>query len=246
MMWLYITIYISVIHGTFDLYRYKDIIRNKYMDKIILLTDKEKLKFNFSNISIIPHFTNITRKTTNHSQKNILSVGRFVKNDIKGFLRLVDIWDIVQKNKKYNDWTLTIIGEGENKINIERKIKSKNLKNIILKSFTKNIEKEYLSASIYTMCSYREGFGMVLIESASYGLPSLAFDINNGPSDIIKNEKSGFLISDGDLDEFANKLCILMDDVNLRKIMGLNAKEKVKKEFGKEVIMEKWKQVFNE
>ncbi|MBF7043709.1 glycosyltransferase, partial [Campylobacter volucris] len=101
---------------------------------------------------------------------------------------------------------------------------------------------EYLSASIYTMCSYREGFGMVLIESASYGLPSLAFDINNGPSDIIKNEKSGFLISDGDLDEFANKLCILMDDVNLRKIMGLNAKEKVKKEFGKEVIMEKWKQ----
>ncbi|MDX2330654.1 glycosyltransferase family 4 protein, partial [Campylobacter hepaticus] len=40
------------------------------------------------------------------------------------------------------------------------------------------------------------------------------------------------------------KLCILMDNENLRKTMGKKAKEKIKKEFSKEVIMQKWEKLF--
>ncbi|EKF1569276.1 glycosyltransferase, partial [Campylobacter coli] len=119
-----------------------------------------------------------------------------------------EIWNLVQKDKKYKDWTLTIIGEGELKDTIKEKIKENRLENsIILKSFTKEIEKEYLNASIYVMCSYFEGFPMVLLEASSYALPLIAFNINTGPSDIIENEKNGFLISDGKLDDFVKKLC---------------------------------------
>lgn len=105
-------------------------------------------------------------------------------NDEKGFLRLIEIWKMVQKDKKYQNWTLTIVGEGELKNTIKEKIKENKLENIILKPFTKEIEKEYLNASIYVMTSKWEGFGMVLIESANYQFPSIAFDINTGPSDI--------------------------------------------------------------
>lgn len=95
------------------------------------------------------------------------------------------------------------------------------------------------------MASYFEGFGMVLAESANYTIPSIAFDINTGPSDIIDNEKSGFLIEDGNLQEFANKLKILMQDESLREKFGINAKEKVQKEFSQEAIIQKWNEIIN-
>ncbi|MBX1467318.1 glycosyltransferase, partial [Campylobacter jejuni] len=98
---------------------------------------------------------------------------------------------------------------------------------------------------IYVMASHFEGFGMVLAESASYTIPSIAFDINTGPSDIIDNKKSGFLIEDGNLQEFANKLKILMQDESLREKFGKNAKKKIQKEFSKEIIIQKWIKLIN-
>ncbi|WP_410002925.1 glycosyltransferase family 4 protein [Campylobacter volucris] len=240
---------IQIMHGNF-IYYPKDLLKKlAHFDSLIILSNKQinKWKKYHKNIYVIPNFIPfISEKISDYKQKNVLSIGRMVSNDEKGFLRLIEIWNLVQKDKKYKDWTLTIVGEGELKDTIKEKIKENNLENsIILKPFTKEIEKEYLNASIYLMTSKWEGFPMVLIEASSYALPSIAFDINTGPSDIIENEKSGFLIDDGNLDDFANKLCILMDDENLRKIMGLNAKEKVKNEFGKEVVMRKWKAIIN-
>ncbi|MGM9009059.1 glycosyltransferase, partial [Campylobacter jejuni] len=99
--------------------------------------------------------------------------------------------------------------------------------------------------SIYVMTSYFESFGMVLIESANYSIPSISFDVKTGPKEIIDNKRSGFLIEDGNLQEFANKLQVLMQDERLREKFGKNAKEKVQKEFSKEAIMQKWIKLIN-
>ncbi|MBZ7932578.1 glycosyltransferase family 4 protein [Campylobacter sp. RM10543] len=239
------TKYIHFIHSYFKKYRNK----NNYFDTLVVLSNKQihLWKQHHKNVFTIPNFLPfISSKISNLSQKNILSVGRFTSNDEKGFLRLIEIWEIVQKNGIYRDWTLTLVGDGDLKEKIKTLIKEKNLENsILLKPFTKEIEKEYLKASIYVMASYWEGFGMVLIESANYQIPSIAFDINTGPSDIIDNEKSGFLIKDGDLNEFANKLCFLMDSESLRKEFGKNAKTKVEENFSKEKVMQQWNKILN-
>lgn len=112
----------------------------------------------------------------------------------------------------------------------------------MIKPFVKEIEKEYLSASIYAMASYFEGLPMSLLEASSFALPCIAFDVNSGPSDIIEDGKSGFLIKDGDLKEFALKLQLLMNDLNLRKSMGQKAKELVELKFSKEVVFKKWQE----
>ncbi|EAJ0711099.1 glycosyltransferase family 4 protein, partial [Campylobacter jejuni] len=204
----------------------KKMIFNRF-DTIIILSSRELEKWKkwHKNIQVIPNFLPfISPKENDLSQKVVLSVGRFTQE--KGFFRLIDIWEMVQKNEKFKEWKLHIIGDGILKEKIQDKIKIKNLeKSIILKPFTREIEKEYLKASIYVMTSHFEGFGMVLAESASYTIPSIAFDINTGPSDIIDNKKSGFLIEDGNLQEFANKLKILMQDESLREKFGKNAKE---------------------
>ena len=163
----------------------------------------------------------------------------------KGFSRLIEIWDLVQKNQAFREWKLHIVGEGGLEQELREQISAKNLNDsIILKPFTKEIEKEYLSASIYVMTSFFEGFGMVLVESGSFALPSVAFDVNTGPSDIIEDSKTGFLIEDNALESFAEKLCVLMENQNLREQMGHAAKKRMQEKFSKEVIMEKWEELF--
>ena len=130
---------------------------------------------------------------------------------------------------------------------MEQKIQQRNLQDsVILKPFSKEIEKEYLRASIYAMSSYAEGFGMVLVESASFGIPSVAFDINTGPSDIIENGVSGFLVTDGDLGEYARALEKLMGNEELRREMGAKAKMIVEDKFSKDKVMVQWEELFRE
>ncbi|TLE08232.1 glycosyltransferase [Helicobacter bilis] len=148
--------------------------------------------------------------------------------------------------KSLESWQLIIVGSGVLQEQIESKIKEKNLQDsIILKPFTKDVEKEYLSASIYAMTSYFEGFPMVLLESCSYALCPIAFDVATGPSDIIESHISGYLIEDNDLQGYADKLFTLMSDKEKRESMGLKAKQKVATTFSKEAVIKLWQEIFN-
>ena len=220
--------------------------RYDYFDALVLIATGEIdfWKKHHKSVAIIPNFLpNISNLNTNYSQKVVVSVGRLSKE--KGFLRLIDIWKLIQDSKEFKDWKLHIVGDGELKEKIENKIKDLNLTNsIILKPFTKDVESEYLSASIYAMTSHFEGLPMVLIEAQSYALPTISFDIATGPSDVIEDEKSGYLIKDNDLNEYATKLKTLMSDENLRAKMGAKSKEIVKSKFSKEVVMKQWENLF--
>ena len=220
--------------------------RYDYFDALVLIATGEIdfWKKHHKSVAIIPNFLpNISNLNTNYSQKVVVSVGRLSKE--KGFLRLIDIWKLIQDSSEFKDWKLHIVRDGELKEKIENKIKDLNLTNsIILKPFTKDVESEYLSASIYTMTSHFEGLPMVLIEAQSYALPTISFDIATGPSDIIEDEKSGYLIKDNDLNKYATKLKTLMQDENLRVKMGAKSKEIVKSKFSKEVVMKQWMELF--
>lgn len=238
---------IKIVHNCCEFYN-KFKIDLEIFENIVLLTAQDfkafKQKYPQANFHIIPNFIpEIPRQNVDYVNKVVLSVGRFAKQ--KGFSRLIDIWQIIQQDLVFKGWKLIIVGDGELKLEIQEKIKTKNLQDsIILKPFTKEIEQEYLQASIYVMTSLFEGLPMVLIEAASFSLPQISFDINTGPSDIIENEKSGFLIPDGDLEGYAEKLKALMQDQNLRESMGKRAKEIVQEKFSKEVIMKKWFELF--
>lgn len=224
-------------------------IKDKLFDALILISSKEieLWRQKFQNIFLIPNFIpSIPDKNANLNSKIILSVGRMSKDDQKGFLRLIEIWQLIQQDQIFQEWQLHIVGEGEGKQELEQLICKQNLQDsIILKPFTKEIEKEYLNASIYAMTSKYEGFGMVLLEASSYGIPCISFDILTGPSDIIEEGKSGFLVADNDLSAYALKLKLLMHDETLRQTFGKRAKEIAKEKFSKEKIMQQWNTLLN-
>ena len=80
-------------------------------------------------------------------------------------------------------------------------------------------------------------------EAMSCGLPVVVFDCPYGPSEIISDGKDGFLIDCYDVDAFADKLCLMMENESLRKQMGLYAIQSALR-FKKEKIMPKWNTLF--
>ena len=86
---------------------------------------------------------------------------------------------------------------------------------------------------------------MVLIEAMCYALPVVSTDCRYGPSDIIDNGETGFLVSQNDDEAFVDAVSALMSDKGLRERMGEKAKmESVR--FSKGVIGERWRKLFLE
>ena len=108
--------------------------------------------------------------------------------------------------------------------------------------YAEDVEEKYLEASIFALSSRYEGFGLVLIEAQAKGLPCISFNCKEGPREIIDNGVNGFLIEEGNIDQYAEKLLMLMGDLELRKAFS----EKASKDFGKydiANIMDKWEKI---
>lgn len=190
------------------------------------LTDmyEERLKGENTKCIYIPHCLKYyPEETSKLTSKNIVSVGRLSSE--KGFLDLIDIFEEV--NNKNPDWHLHIAGDGAQKDEIIKKIHQKHLEDNVTVGFKKEEELRelFLESSIYVMTSFHESFGLVLIEAESFGIPLLAFDSAKGPQEIIENGKNGFLISNRDIRQMADKVNELISNDTLRTEMGNTARK---------------------
>ena len=214
-------------------------------DSLIIPSSKEidKWKETHSNVCIVPNFLPYFPKTlSSHRNKRILALGRMTAQ--KDFSRLIDIYHLIAKD--FLEWELVIAGDGELRDSLVQKVEQLGMQECVkILPFSKDVQSLYHSASIYAMTSVFEGFGMVLAEAASYGIVSIAFDINAGPSDIIEDNVSGFLIKERDNRIFADKLALLMGDESLRKKMGESARNIMEKRFSKEAVLQKWQEIFD-
>lgn len=186
---------------------------------------EEKLVGTKTKCIYIPHcLKTYPYITSTLEEKIILCAGRL--SEEKGLLDLVDVFEMV--NRKNPDWHLKIVGDGKQKQEIQKKIIQKGLETkISLLGFQKEEELNnlFLQASIYVMTSFHESFGLVLIEAESFGIPLLAFDSAEGPKEIIKNGQNGFLISNRNKEQMAEKICELIVSEDKRKKMGQVARQ---------------------
>ena len=212
-------------------------------NKIITLSEENREEWSKKNSIVIPNpiwFS--TAKEADLSQKNVISVGRHTYE--KGFDRLLEIWKKVIV--KFPDWNLTIYGKSNPDFDLIALAKKLNIENnITFHEPIKNINEKYLEASIYLMPSRFEGFGMVLIEAMASGLPCISYDCPCGPRAIIKDNYNGFLIENGNENEFVKTVSNLIDNENLRIQIGKNSKESVNK-YDIDEIMNLWDKLFTE
>lgn len=215
-------------------------------DCIVALTKRDAIdwsKYN-KNVTVIANTVHLnpTNKFSDCTNKHVIFVGRIAAQ--KGLPALFEIWKNV--TKLHPDWTLDIYGEEESAelmdwINNE----TMKQKNIILHKPTDKIFEKYCESSIFLLTSTYEPFGLVIPEAMSCGLPVVSFDSPYGPSEIITDGVDGFIIPIGYTNAFADKICELIENSELRKKMGA-AGVISSQRYAAENIMPQWVKLFDE
>lgn len=213
---------------------------SKY-DMIIPLTYEDEVKWNLKNTKVIYNFKTIeSEEKALLVSKTVIAVGRL--NHEKGFDLLLDAWKQVCRSD--DKWKLEIYGDGPLKNELLELSKSLNITDrVSFKGNVKSIKRRYLQSSIFVMSSRHEGLPLSLIEAMECGLSIVSFSCPSGPTEIINNDKDGFLVENGNSLKLANKLLELMNNPEKRKILGENAIINAK-QFNKEPIMQEWENLF--
>jgi glycosyltransferase involved in cell wall biosynthesis len=76
---------------------------------------------------------------------------------------------------------------------------------------------------IFCLPSYREGFGLVIVEAEAMGVPVVVSDVP-GPVDAVVDEKTGIVVPVRRVGELVNAINRLLDDEELREDFGRNAR----------------------
>lgn len=123
-------------------------------------------------------------------EKEIVFVGRldFYQKKVN---RVIDTWALLEN--QFPDWKLTIIGDGPDRINIEKQVHDLKLQRVSFEGFQNPIE-YYKRASMLILTSEFEGFPLVLAEAMSFGVVPVVYNSYAAAGDIVRSGINGLLI----------------------------------------------------
>lgn len=215
----------------------------KHSSALVTLTQQDaKTWEKIKRAVVIPNLVTYFPPTVSavSSSKEIISVGRLDRQ--KGYDLLLEAWTIVQQ--KHQGWKLNIYGGGSELQTLQNIIQKNHFDHTVtIHKPTKNIYNKYLESAFYVLSSRYEGFGLVLVEAMSCGLPCISFDCPNGPAEIITDQVDGFLVENGNINKLAQEICFLIENEDKREQMGREARKKAKK-YLPENIMPQWIYLF--
>lgn len=219
------------------------LIAYKKYTSIVVLTEADKKNLKDEKICLpIKVIRNISSFKNDHNiykckSNKVIAIGRLSYQ--KNFSRLIDIWCEMNTT----GWELKIIGDGEERSNLFKKINKKNCNNIKIINATKAIENHYKDAALLAMTSRYEGLPMVLIEAKSFGLPVIAFDCETGPNELICQD--GVLINYRDDESYIKEFQFLLDNESVRKELSANANRNAEK-YSPNYIIQEWKELLSD
>ncbi len=196
-----------------------------------------------AKIVAIPNFmVQLPEQPSPLSENIVLAIGHLTHR--KGFDMLIKAWALAKKEDTLS-WKLHIVGDGEEKQNLQSQARNLGLENeIVFLPPTDDIASHYFSASIFVMSSRAEGLPMVLIEAKSYGLPIVSFACCTGPADIVKDGVDGFLVEPEDIVSLKGKLLTVMNSKDLMVSMSINARADAER-FLPKAVMGKWENLLS-
>ena len=217
-------------------------------DEYILLSEKFIPLFSkISGLKVTDKIKAIENPVTIQSQtiqlenkeKIVLYVGR-LDHGQKRVDRLVKIWEKITPDVP--DWKLLIVGEGADRIQLEKYITEHAITNINFEGAQSNVAKYYSLASILCLTSDVEGWPLVLAESMSFGCVPVLYDSFASATDIIENGINGILIRPFNEKMYENALSQLMKQKDKRELMAANAIDNSIR-FSLNKVGRKWKEL---
>lgn len=233
---------ISIIKDFFSKLWMNQLIYNlKRVDKFVVLSREDLERWpELDNIIVIHNpIERLPERVSDCTSKKVISAGRFVGQ--KGFDMLLDSWKIV--NKKHPDWRLNIYGAGDRTLFNEQIIRNGIETSCSTNEAIRDLTDKFCESSIFAFSSRFEGFALVLTEAMSFGVPPVAFSCPCGPKDLITDGVNGLLVTPQNVEELAEKICYLIENEEVLKEIGKNARERAK-DFTIDIIAKEWDKLF--
>ena len=175
-------------------------------------------------------------------RKEIIYVGR-VDYTQKRVFRVIETW--AQLELLFPDWQLTIVGDGEERTNIEHMVSDLELKHVKFEGFQPP-RAYYERASILMLTSEFEGFPLVLAECMSFGVVPVVYGSYSAVYDIVADGVDGLIIPKTDKKFnaaiMAERISNIMNDKYKLNSMALAAIEK-SKNYSIDKIYAQWMEV---
>ena len=190
-------------------------------DKYIVINNedanivKKKFKKKFLKINGVGVNSKINNIITNRKADENINIGvlsAYRKN--KGYEDIIKISSLL-KNINFNCYGY------DNFEKYQKKIKKLSLNNIKLNKFDPSLKFKQKNYNLLLHLSKREGLCVSIIESLKQGIPIIAYDIR-GVNDIVKNGYNGYLFEFNQIDQIADKIIQLNDDINLYNQLQIN------------------------
>ena len=174
-------------------------------------------------------------------EKEVLVVARL--NDWhKRISEILEIWETIQQDLCFAEWTLRIVGDGVDKSYYEEYVHKHVVPNIVFEGLQDPLT-YYQKASVFLMTSISEGWGLTITEAQQCGCIPIVYDSFSSAKDIIATGENGILIENRDRKAYVVALKKLMKDDALRNRMS-EACIKSTERFSVENIAAQWNELF--
>jgi poly(glycerol-phosphate) alpha-glucosyltransferase len=231
---------------------YADILNDlAAQDAVVVATDRQRRditdRYGPGNLHVIPHAfrenTSSDAPTFHERERTkVIYVGRYSEEKnhpaaVRAFVRVV---------AAVPEATLHMYGSGSRKSEIEALVASVGMeRNIFVHDYATDVASLYRSAGLSLLTSKGEGYALVIMESLCHGCPVVAFDVNYGPADMIRDGKTGALVPFNDEEALASAVGEILNNPQRHEQMCDDALESAC-EFGIDVVAAKWRRLLQE